>query len=164
MSRKEVRVPCHFGYDFLLSCFPELLLFVARVRSSRYLGVRPDCSDVSVGWMVRQNRRGPSGSPCCGPSCDKIVWEPKYKKDGWKYYKKQKAYRSGSWLYTDNGMSDLWRLFKALAKSSLTIKWSGGSAWRERGAKWMAVSQPTVRAFPDYMKICTWNIFVCTMV
>src|SRR6218665_3206153 len=44
--------------------------------SSRYPKAREEVNLRRAGWSGRQNNKGPNGSPCCGPTIDRIVYLP----------------------------------------------------------------------------------------
>ena len=54
-----------------------------RVTSSRNPSFTSESKEDSKGWIVLQNRRGPSGSPCCDPSSVEIVYWPWNRIEGW---------------------------------------------------------------------------------
>ena len=54
-----------------------------KVRSSINPAISSDFSCSRSGWMDRQNKSGPNGSPWCGPSCERIGLVSYFKIDGW---------------------------------------------------------------------------------
>src|SRR6218665_1543149 len=46
--------------------------------SSRYPKARGEVNLRRAGWSGRQNNKGPNGSPCCGPTIDRIVYLPNF--------------------------------------------------------------------------------------
>src|SRR6267154_5514517 len=75
---------------------------------------------LSRGWAVTQNKRGPSGSPCCTPSFDHRVLSPNQRQEGAPYAARTKASKSGHVDATASQTLSRRIVLKAFAKLSFT--------------------------------------------
>src|SRR6267154_5592628 len=91
----------------------------ANVRSSRYPMASSDFSETNRGCIVLQNKRGPRGSPCCGPSLDNSVEAPYSKDDELEYAEKIDGYNSGTLSNAARNISPLCKELNAFEKSNL---------------------------------------------
>src|SRR5579872_7150824 len=96
------------------------------VTSSRYPKANSDLREHNRGCRVRLKRSGPSGSPCCTPSLERISLRPYLRMLGSSYDKQQKASNSGTDEWTAASMESLLMELKALLQSSLATTQSSG--------------------------------------
>jgi hypothetical protein len=76
-----------------------------RVTSSMKAIFRGLLHAVMRGWMARQNSRGPRGSPCWQPSCDKIVLLENFSNVVFSYDERQNWYILGTCSATADNIS-----------------------------------------------------------
>ena len=104
----------------------------SKVTSSMYANLRGLPSDINRGWIDKQNKIGPNGSPCWAPSSDVKMCSPNQRTDDLLYAKWQNLYSCG--LPRPRAVSRL-RQLNALLKSILTsVQSSGISASSLRAA------------------------------